>query len=148
MNKIATIVSYDGFYRSAFRRACLKNHKRFLYHISYRSPSTKYSCMTENTMILRLLMKNMALFQQSAYLPCLLLMKALSACARLSMFSLSRLVVGSSRVIMPQLSQNVSAKASLMSRAARTRCPALLCCLMSIITPGRSWTYQIQSCPD
>jgi hypothetical protein len=43
-----------------------------------------------------------------------------SAKARLSMFSLSRLVVGSSNAKMPQFKQNVSAKASLIIKDAKT----------------------------
>ena len=42
------------------------------------------------------------------------------ACARDSMFSLSRLVVGSSRARMPQFRQKVSARARRMMREART----------------------------
>ena len=48
-----------------------------------------------------------------------------SCIARLSIFSSSRFVVGSSSVKIPQLRQNVSASASLMMSDARTFWPAL-----------------------
>ena len=42
------------------------------------------------------------------------------ACARLSTFSISRLVVGSSKAMTPQFMQNVSARARRMMMEART----------------------------
>lgn len=42
------------------------------------------------------------------------------ASARLSIFSLSKLVVGSSKAKTPQLKQKVSASANLMSNEAKT----------------------------